>query len=48
MMKHVTITLVGRGREVEQLLHGVVIRLNGVDVLVVRVVGVHYHTQLTA
>lgn len=45
---HSTITLVGRGREVEQLIHGVIIGLNGVDVLVVGVVRVHHHTQLTA
>lgn len=46
--KHITITLVGRGIEVQQLVHGVSIRLDGVDVLIVRVVGVHHHTQLAA
>lgn len=46
--KHITITLVGRGIKVQQLIHGVSIRLDGVDVLVVRVVGVHHHTQLAA
>lgn len=45
---HSTITLVGRGREVEQLIHGVIVGLNGVDVLVVGVVRVHHHTQLAA
>lgn len=47
-MKHYTITLVGRGSEVEEFVHRVAIRLDGVDVLVVWVVGVHHHTQLTA
>lgn len=46
--KHITITLVGRGIEVQQLVHGVPVGLDGVDVLVVRVVGVHHHTQLAA
>lgn len=45
---HSTITLVGRGREVEQLIPGVIIGLNGVDVFVVGVVRVHHHTQLAA
>lgn len=47
-MKHSTITLVGRGSEVEQLVQGVAVRLDGVDVLVVWVVGVHHHMQLAA
>lgn len=47
-MKRSTITLVGRGSEVEQLVQGVAVRLDGVDVLVVRVIGVHHHMQLTA
>lgn len=47
-MKHCTITLVGRGSDVQQLVQRVAVRLDGVDVLVVRVVGVHHHTQLTA
>lgn len=47
-LKHSTVTLVGGGSEVEQLVQGVAIRLDGIDVLVVRVVGVHHHVQLTA
>lgn len=44
-----TVTLVGRGgREVEQLIQGVVVSLDGVDVLVVWVIGVHHHAQLPA
>lgn len=47
-MKHSTIALIGRGSEVEQLVQRVVVGLDGVDVLVVRVIGVHHHPQLTA
>lgn len=47
-MKHSTVTLVGGGNEVEQLVQGVAVRLDGIDVLVVGVVGVHHHVQLTA
>jgi len=48
-MKHSTVAKVGRGSEVEQLVQGVVVvGLDGVDVLVVGVVGVHHHMQLTA
>lgn len=47
-MKHSTIALVGSGSEVKQLIQGVIVGLDGVDVLVVRVVGVHHHTQLSA
>lgn len=45
---HSTVTLIGRGSKVEELVYVVAVRLDGVDVLVVRVIGVHYHMQLTA
>lgn len=45
---HSTVTLIGRGSKVEELVYVVAVRLDGVDVLVVRVVGVHHHMHLTA
>lgn len=47
-VKHSTITLVGRRSEVEELVRRVIVGLDGVDVLIVGVIGVHHHTQLTA
>lgn len=46
--KHSTIAVATRGGDVEQLVHIVVVRFNGVDVLIIGVVGVHHHMQLTA
>lgn len=47
--EYCTVTLVSGGsREVEQFVERVVVGLNGVDVLVVWVIGVHHHTQLMA
>lgn len=46
--KHSTIAVATRGGGVEQLIHIVLVRFNGVDVLVIGVVGVHHHVQLTS
>lgn len=44
---HTTSTLIGGWVQVQQVLGSVSIRLDGVDVFVVGVVGVHHHSQLT-
>lgn len=44
---HTTSTLIGGWVRVQQLVGSVSVRLDGVDVLVVGVVGVHDHSQLT-
>lgn len=45
---HITITLVSRWIQVQQLVRAVPVGLDRVYVLVVGVVGVHHHSQLAA
>lgn len=45
---HITITQGGRSCKVQQFIQRVIVVLDGVNVLVVGVVSIHNHTQLTA